>query len=137
MGRAKKAAAPVEVDYFEFDAPLDLGRPPGWPPARVLTVHDMTWNFTTDDGRMDLKERLDDTFLEAGQWRSAYALLITILSERYGRAVRALWTFLEYGSRHRYPPLTWQAACWNEMLHQLGYRVSDDQRADPGLPRQE
>lgn len=105
----------------------------------VLVAADVWWQYARRDGSRDLATWLDDTFrpdaggVDPPAYAAAYRELCRVLTERLGRPVTVLWLFMEFVAKHRSPPLAWQAACWNEALHRLGYDVPKAARRDPGL----
>ncbi len=111
-----------------------------WPDSvPVLVAEDVSWQWASRDGSRDLMAWLDVTFdrghktLFTPELDEARAALTAVLSERLGKPVSSLWYFCEFASAHKRPAREWQAACWNEMLHRLGYAVPRGARADPGL----
>lgn len=137
--KPKSRRASDEDDYLGVDDADE--QPPvgddGWPTnAPVLTAGDMIWNWTTASGRRDLAEWMESTF-DAGlnltpRRDEAYGVLCGVISERFGREVTSLWIFCEFCAKNKKPGFEWQAACWNEMLHRLGYAVAKAARKDPG-----
>lgn len=112
----------------------------GWPDTvPILTAEDMVWSFVTVDGRRDLSEWLLATFnpdypvIDTPEHAEAFNTLCAVLSSRSGVTVSSLWTFLEKACKTKSPKLAWQAACWNEMLHRLGYDISKSAVKDPGI----
>ena len=111
-----------------------------WPDAvPILTEADIVWNYSTSDGRRDLAEWLEKTFAgdfplnEPPTYREAYKTLCNVISLRLKKQVRVLNLFLEEAKKDKAPSKAWQAACWNEMLRQLGYTVAKHKTKDPGL----
>ena len=115
-----------------------MPRKPHWPDdAPVLAEEHLAWRGESNDGaRKALEWWLYRTFEEpsvfnpaADEFRTA---LFAVVTERFGKAVTVLNTFLAFAEQHRRPSLAWQAACWNEALSRCGYEVPDDARSDPG-----
>lgn len=138
-GKKRTREEPDELDeLLAGDQPPKL-RADGWPESvPVLVERDVTWNWTTADGRRDLGEWLEVTFDTAQAARhprrdKAYKVLCEVLTERFRKKVSSLWLFLEFTHKHRIPCLAWQAACWNEMLRRLGYDVPKRSTKDPGF----
>jgi len=136
--RKPKKKKKEEEDYFgEKVEPLFVD---GWPTkVPVLTEEDIAWNYCTRDGARDLVYWLEDTFGHGyfndncKQFKAAYTELCAVITERFGKKVTALNTFLEFTVTHRLPSKAWQAACWNEMLSRLGYVVLKAKTEDPGF----
>lgn len=129
-----------DVDEFgqpriaEKPKPTGLSGPAGWPAAKLITAADLVWQFTSADGRCDLAELLDVVFHDIGIQRDkAHDTLKEVIGERFGKPVRSMWTFMEFVAARRYPSLEWQAACWNETLYRLGYKVPAGARAAVSL----
>ena len=80
------------------------------------------WTFTS--GVRAYKRKYPD--------EQANQVLREVLSERYGKKVKCLWTFMEYQEKHKDVSLAWLAACWNEMLRRLGYGIPQRRCQDPG-----
>lgn len=140
--RKKEEASSSEPDeYFGFlDQPAEpITTPDGWPTnVPILIAEDMTWSWTTSDGRRDLSEWLEVTFdTSPGAYTprldEARKILLGVITERYGEAFEVVSLFVERAQKQRHPSLAWQAACWNEMLSRLGYMVPDKARRDPGF----
>lgn len=138
MAKGKTQPPPPDDDDFYFGdgafAVKGQAAPAGPLP---VTAADLCWNLTCGP-RKDLLELLDAAFpataRDAAAWDEAHRVLKAVLSERFGHRVVALVSFLIYAKQHQYPPLAWQAACWNETLHRLGHPVPARDRRDPGLP---
>lgn len=117
-----------------------LYRKDGWPVnVPILVAADLCWQYETQDGRRDLWCWLEATFnpeypvKDTKQFRTAYATLCVVITERFKKKVTILSLFLEFTYKNRLPCLAWQAACWNEMLSRLGYEVPKRTTRDPGF----
>lgn len=150
--RTSKKKSSDEDDPFAFleeeekeasrqeEAPPAPSKPRRGMPSElpILVARDISW---TGDGE---KSRSLDWWLywsfplcPAGLKTSpedrAAKVLKEVLSERIGKKVVSLTTFMEYVANHRTPSLEWQAACWNEMVRRLGYEVPSRSCRDPGV----
>lgn len=103
-----------------------------WPEeVPILSADDVCYNFTRDNGSMDLLYWLDAVFGDTIKysdayhkpWQYAHNELEHVLAERTGRSKVDIWFFLENSYRDRFPPLKWIAGCWNETMRRLGYGV--------------
>lgn len=130
------------IDEDDGPIPAPTRTADGWPAdVPVLVAEDMTWNYTTQNGRRDLLEWLGAVFnqectvRDAKPYAAAYKTLCEVVTQRLGRKVAILNLFLEESKAARAPSLAWQAACWNETLARLGYEVPKASTRDPGIPR--
>jgi hypothetical protein len=152
MSRTKKPRGrdrPDDDDVFDelIDKPVESKpkvRKDGWPEdVPVLVADDICWQWSTRNGRHDLQVWMELTFNPSFPsddvwYADAYRVLCEVITERFKKTVTSLWLFTEFTHKHRLPSLAWQAACWNEMLHRLGYGVPKASRKDPGFkPRKE
>lgn len=154
MSRTKKPRGrdrPADdEDVFDelIDKPVESkpkARKDGWPEdVPVLAADDINWQWSSRHGTHDLAVWLEMTFnplyplQDTKQYAEAYRVLCGVITERFKRPVTSLWLFMEFTNKHRLPCKAWQAACWNEMLHRLGYGVPKASRKDPGFkPRKE
>lgn len=126
------------------DEPVRKVNKDGWPEdVPVLTADDVCWQWSSRTGSHDLAVWLELTFnpeyplKDTKQYAEAYRVLCGVITERFKKTVTNMWLFTEFTFKHKLPCKAWQAACWNEMLHRLGYGVPKASRKDPGFKSKE
>jgi hypothetical protein len=107
----------------------------GWPHAvPVLTPDDMSWKWTGPGNACSLFEwvwrAFDPDDVPIGVWDEACACLEGVIAEWSGRRFN-LYLFSERSEVMNRPSLAWQAACWNEAMHRLGYDIPVRKRKCP------
>lgn len=121
----KREKPPKDDDYFGLEDSPDA--------SPTLTASQLCWN---GEGvrRKDLFWWLDHFAAEGRLDEDGMlAHLKDVLTEAFGKPVKAITTFLEFTSKHRFPSLDWQAACWNEALSRGGFDVPASLRKIPKL----
>lgn len=108
-----------------------------WPDdVPILCEDDVTWNYSTQDGRRDLCVWLETVFnpdyphQDNPAYHEAERVLAAVVSERIFNDF-TMADFMAHVAHSKAPDFAWQAACWNEMLHRLGYEVDKKARRNP------
>lgn len=114
MTRTRKRKADDE-DYFGLDSEPE--------PSPTLLPTQLCWSGD-NARRKDLLWWIDH-FDGIGKLNEDKMLvtLKAVIAEAFGKPVKALYTFLEFTTKNKFPDLAWQAACWNTAVARMGYEV--------------